>query len=102
MAFIVFLATEIPCIFALPYLAKYWAARIAVYSLTDESVPLSNLLLASLGSFKLRDVLLIDPLSKTADSIIRFVDLSVISLSNPPMTPATESTFLVSAITKSC
>jgi hypothetical protein len=98
----IFLATEIPTILAFPNLTKYWAARIAVYSLTAASVPLSNLLLASEGSFKLRDVLLIEPLSKTADSIIKFLDLSVISLYKPPMAPATESTFLLSAITRSC
>ena len=74
---------------------------MAAYSLILGSVPLSNLLLASLGNFKLRDVLLMEPLSKTADSIMRFFDFSDISLSRPPMTPATDNTFLESAITRS-
>ncbi len=90
-----------PVIFACPYLERYCAARIAAISFISGSVPRSNLLLASLGNLWLREVLLIEALSKIADSITIFFVVLEISLSKPPIMPATDKAFFESAITKS-
>ena len=82
----------------LAYFSNKWHALSIAINVLFGSNPFSNLLLASLLNIAF-DVLLTFTLSNIADSIIMFLVLSVISVSNPPITPAKPIVFSPSEIT---